>query len=386
MVAKNINPVGVMQVVDTLDTGGAERVAVNIANCLPRDRYTSYICSTRRDGGLVAALYSDVRRLSLKRQHRFDLAAGRQLVNYIKTNNIRILHAHGASLFLSAVVSTFVPGVRLIWHDHFGRCGTEERPIWLYKMASIRTSGVVAVNTLLAEWSRSRLSFPTDRVWYVPNFVSVSEAGETPALPGTPGNRIICVANFRPQKDHLTLLRALAIVVHQVPDAHLLLVGTTVEAEDLNAIQNEIASLGLRQNVTFLGQRTDVAAVLRGCDIGVLSSTSEGLPLSLLEYGVAGLATVATSVGQCSEVLDEGRAGLLVPPSSPAEMAAALVDMLSSAEKRATFGTRLRDRIANTYSAESTIRQICAAYDVVLGNNAPATSRIGAPSTAKIVQ
>jgi len=381
-----MNPIGVMQIVDTLDTGGAERVAVNIANYLPRDRYTPYLCTTRRDGELEGSLPSDVGRLRLKRRNRFDIAAGHRLVNFIKANDIRILHAHGASLFLSGIASVFVPGVRLIWHDHFGRCGTEERPAWLYRIASMRTNGVIAVNTLLADWSRSRLSFPAGRVWYVPNFVSAEQDGEAPGLPGTPGKRIVCVANFRPQKDHLTLIRAFALVVRQVADAHLLLVGPTVETPHLRAIRDEVASLGLAQNVIFLGQRTDVSAILRGCDMGVLSSTSEGLPLSLLEYGVAGLAAVATRVGQCSEVLDEGRAGLLVSHSSPVELAEAIVSVLSSREKRLALGKRLRERIERSYSAESTMQQICAAYDVVLGYAAPVASRISAPSAAKIAQ
>jgi glycosyltransferase involved in cell wall biosynthesis len=386
MSSQNLNPIGVMQVVDTLETGGAERVAVNIANYLPREQYTPYLCTTRRDGALEASLHSDVGRLRLNRRNRFDVAAGRRLVNFIKENNIRILHAHGASLFLSGIASAAAPGVRLIWHDHFGRCGTEERPAWLYKIALTRANGVIAVNTLLADWSRSRLSFPADRVWYVPNFVSNADEGGAPALPGAPGKRIVCVANFRPQKDHLTLIRAFAMVVRQVPYATLLLVGPTVETPQLRAIRDEVAFLGLAQNVTFLGQRTDVSAILRGCDIGVLSSTSEGLPLSLLEYGVSGLAAVATRVGQCSEVLDEGTAGLLVPSASPAELAEAIISLLLSPGKRLALGARLRERIQSSYSAKSTMLQICAAYDAVLGCQTPVVSCIGAPATAKTAQ
>jgi glycosyltransferase involved in cell wall biosynthesis len=387
-----MKPIGVMQIVDTLETGGAERVAVNIANYLPRDRYTPYLCTTRKEGPLEDVLRPDVGRLKLYRRHTFDIAAGRQLVSFIKTQDIQILHAHGASIFLAGIASAFAPGVRVIWHDHFGRCGTEERPAWLYRIAAMRTDGVIAVNNLLAEWSRSRLSFPADRVWYVPNFVSTScEDAPLPALPGTPGKRIVCVANFREQKDHITLIRAFALVIAQVSDAQLLLVGPTTDTQQLRAIREEVSSLELAQNVTFLGQRSDVSTILRGSDIGVLSSISEGLPLSLLEYGVAGLAAIATRVGQCSEVLDDGRAGLLVPPSSPAELAEAILAMLRSPEKRLTFGTLLRGRIASNYSAESTMRQICDAYDIILGNplSAPlaaVSQQIEASSAAKIVQ
>ena len=149
-------------------------------------------------------------------------------------------------------------------------------------------------------------------------------------LPGRVGARIVCVANFRAQKDHLTLLQALALVVQQVSEAHLLLVGASSDQDYFDLVRKEISRLGLNQNVSLLGERQDVSAILLGADIGVLSSVSEGLPLALLEYGMARLATVATAVGQCPEVLDEGRAGILVPPGAPNQLGEALLSLLES--------------------------------------------------------
>ncbi|MGP8253010.1 MAG: glycosyltransferase family 4 protein, partial [Terracidiphilus sp.] len=86
-----------------------------------------------------------------------------------------------------------------------------------------------------------------------------------------------------------------------------------------------IPALKLDRHVSYLGPQQRVAPILRGCDIGVLSSLSEGLPLSLLEYGAAGLASVATEVGQCGEVLDGGKTGILVPAGSPSRLSEALL-------------------------------------------------------------
>ena len=88
--------------------------------------------------------------------------------------------------------------------------------------------------------------------------------------------------------------------------------------------RKEISNLGLERNVSILGERHDVSGIPKACDIGVLSSTYEGLPMSLLEYGAAGLAAVATSVGQCVDVLDKGRAGILVPPQAVDSLSAAI--------------------------------------------------------------
>jgi glycosyltransferase involved in cell wall biosynthesis len=188
-------------------------------------------------------------------------------------------------------------------------------------------------------------------------------------LPGSPGNRIICVANLRPQKDHVTLLRAIAELRPQHPKVHLLVAGAPVDAAYAQMLRQEVASLGLENHVTFLGQAAGIPSLLRACDVGVLSSGSEGLPLSLLEYGWAGLPSVATSVGQCAEVLDNGMAGILVNPGSPGQLAAALKRFLDSPAQRSDYGRRFRAFVQKRYDPAAIVNQICGIYDQVLSAN-----------------
>jgi glycosyltransferase involved in cell wall biosynthesis len=205
-----------------------------------------------------------------------------------------------------------------------------------------------------------------DRVWYVPNFVAASPVTpDAPALPGVPGSRIACVANLRAQKNHLDLLRAFALTVRDIPDAHLLLIGGEVEPLYAQAVRQGIADLGLGAHVTLLGERRDVAAILRQCDVGVLSSVSEGFPLALVEYGLAGLATVTTDVGQCAEVVDGGRAGLLINPGDSVAFGALMSHLLATPQLRTSLGDRLRRRVLERYGAEAIVRQVCLVYDRV---------------------
>jgi glycosyltransferase involved in cell wall biosynthesis len=362
----NDDRVGVMQLVDTLDAGGAERVALNLANLVPRDRFRSFLCTTRRDGELAALIDGDVGRLSLGRRRRFDLAALRRLAAFIDSERIGIVHAHGTALFMAGAVSLLRPHLAVVWHDHYGRYGVVNRPVWVYRLLAARCAAVLSVTPELAEWARSELRVPADVVRYVPNFSREMPAGpDHPDLPGSAGTRIVCVANFRRQKDHLTLLRALKHLLPATPEAHLLLVGAAVEPICHEAVVREIRRLGLENCVSLLGLRRDVPEVLRGCDIGVLSSTSEGLPLALIEYGLAGLAVVATGVGQCPEVLRNGEAGLLASPSSPGLLAAALQELLRSPSRRAELASRLR-RVQMTYSAEATVGRVWDVYDKAL--------------------
>jgi len=229
--------------------------------------------------------------------------------------------------------------------------------------------GVVAVSKPLADWSQNQLHFRKDRIWCLPNFVDTTkQVAPHRELPGRRGSRIVCVANVRPVKDHLTLIRAMQRVVIPYPDAHLLLVGAHPDANYLSLVQREIQIQGLQSHVTLLGIRQDVTSILEGCDIGVLSSTSEGLPVSLLEYGATSMSVVATRVGQCGDVLDDGKAGLLVPASEASQLANAIISLLADESKRKSLGRAFFNRVQSRYSAEAVIGQLSEIYETVLGS------------------
>jgi glycosyltransferase involved in cell wall biosynthesis len=202
----------------------------------------------------------------------------------------------------------------------------------------------------------------------VPNFVIAPLTSSVPvALPGTVGKRIVCVANLRPEKDHLTLLDAMKGVVQSEPAASLLLVGNETDSAHVVKVKERIQQNSLNHNVFLLGCRNDVGNILYGCDIGVLSSASEGMPLALLEYGMAGLPVVSTRVGQCAYVLDEGRAGFLVEPGKPDELTTALLQFLTSKNLRRTVGTKFKDRVTQEYGERVAVSRICGIYESLLG-------------------
>jgi glycosyltransferase involved in cell wall biosynthesis len=160
----------------------------------------------------------------------------------------------------------------------------------------------------------------------------------------------------------------MALIKRQDPAAHLLLVGASPDPAYRALVEKEVARRDLVRNVSILGERHDVHAILQACDIGVLSSIAEGLPLALVEYGMAGLPTVATRVGQCAEVLDQGRAGIVVPPGKPAPLSEALLSLLRSPTKRVALGQRLRQRARQFYSADCVISKVCEVYERVLAS------------------
>lgn len=362
-----MRPIGVLQVIDSLAAGGAERVAVNIANELSRSGVDSHLCATRAGGPLEDELDPGVRFFTLGRRGRFDLGAIVRLRSYVRDHGIRILHAHSSSVFIAAAAKR--RSVGLLWHDHVGRHGIRERSSRLYRPALARCDGVVSVSLELRRWVTTQGKVPPEKTWLLHNFVS-ADPSETnvlsPDLAGVRGGRVVCVANLRPQKDHAMLLRAFERVVAEFPPAHLLLVGGIGDPTYERGLRAQVGSLSLVSHVTFLGARSDVASILRACDVGVLSSASEGFPLALVEYGRAGLPAIATDVGECAEVLDHGAAGIVIPPGRDDLLAGELLRLLRDPSCRQHLGDRLHRRVSSLYSADTVMAQLTKIYDTVL--------------------
>lgn len=362
-------PVAVMHLTDTLEIGGAERMAVSLANSLARDRFEPHLCTTRRSGPLSDMIAPHVKHFLLDRHWTFDIGALRQLVRYIRNHEIQILHAHGTAVFISAAASLFWPYPAVVWHVHYGRLATDRKAGWQYRAIKRRVTRTLAVSEALAEWAGKTLGIRAGSVMYVPNFSSASESGATPLeLPGTAGERLVCVANFLPEKDHLTLLQAMQRIVQVRPTAHLFLVGGGDGTQFGRAIRESIQRKKLGQNVSLLGHRRDVPDILRAVDIGVLSSSAEGLPLALIEYGEAGLPVVVTSVGQCADVVDNGRAGIVVEAGNPVQFADAVLRLIGSPAERIARGNALRKRVKAQFSVEGSIERIYKTYQEVLAS------------------
>ncbi len=359
----------VLHITDTLEVGGLESMVVNLVNHLPQDRCRALLCTTRQDGPLLEKLAPHVIRFPLRRRHRFDVQAIRSLVKFIRDHQIQILHAHGTSLFVAILASLSPPFPAVIWHVHSGRLATGTGTTWPYSLVSRRINGIIAVNQALAKWACQKLHVNRKRIWYIPNFLG-KDKGVRPKedmnLPGQDGLRIVCLANFRPLKDHTTLLQSMALVLRNVSQAHLLLIGSTRDSTYLEEIHQLVSKCRLENHVSFLGHRDDVMNILEGCDIGVLNSISEGFPMTLLEYGMAGLPTVATQVGQCPEVLDYGRAGILVQPGSPTQLAEALVELLQSPDRREALGKQLNTHVNEKFNQHHILERICLCYESIL--------------------
>lgn len=358
----------VLQLIDSLAIGGAERVAVNLTNSLNEQGIETWLCATREEGPLQVSLNNPEKYLFLGKKKTLDWKAVRKLSRFIRSNNIHIIHAHSSSYFLAVWVK-WLTRTTVIWHDHYGNSEqVDQREIFPLNTASLFFDAILCVNDKLAEWARLHLFKPRNGIYTLPNFPKL-QAVSPDQLPGKAqiGDKlvIICLANLRPQKDHLNLLQAV-VMIKGMPFVRTLnfevwLVGTDYK-DSYSAVIKEFISNHELTEVRLLGARTDVAGLLALSHIGVLSSESEGFPVALMEYGMAGLPTICSDVGQCREILDNGNCGILVPPKNAEALANGLTELITYPEQKSTLGAAFHKRVISTYSSHAVIQRLISVY------------------------
>lgn len=370
-----LRPIKVVQLIDNLNPGGAEMVAVNLANELStRPGYVSYLVSSRQGGLLEKRIRSGVQFFILNKKSSRDLQAFRRFRRFLVKENIDIVHAHSTSFYFPAILKPF-GRFKLVWHDHYGKAldyktGKRSYPV---KPFARFFDYCFAVNQQLVETDRRFFGIDANRISYLPNFSTSDkpipgEMVETPVLQGNKEDRLVCLANFRAQKDHLNLLNAVKIIRERRPERPfwVYLVGIGFEDDYQELVLRSIRNLGLSDQVSWLGKLQYPSLVLEQCRMGVLSSASEGLPLAVIEYGLAGLQVVCTRVGQVPEMLSHGENALLVPPKDAQALANALILLLEQPAEGQKMAENLTKLIENTYSAKAVVATICQSYQKLL--------------------
>lgn len=199
---------------------------------------------------------------------------------------------------------------------------------------------------------------------------------------------LLTVARFSKQKDHATLIRAMLGVVQEQPSVTLLLAG---QGEEKEAVEALVDTLGLRQNVQFLGQRNDVAALMAHADLFVLPSRFEGLPLAVLEAMSLGLPVVATRIGGTVEALGADHP-YLVESGDPLRLSEMLIAALNDPHRARAAGQAGRERFKAQFSAERMAGETATVYRRVLhhfhkkGSSSMEKTRIGFIGAGGIAQ
>jgi glycosyltransferase involved in cell wall biosynthesis len=348
--------------------GGAERLVAAIASALDRDRYRVTVCATRAAGGALAAQLDEagVEYFALGREHRYDLLPIRELLRFIRSERIDVLHTHKFPSNLLGAVTRPVSRVPvLIAHEHGWSHEGGVRSFAEGRVIGGAVDAYVAGTRNDAE-HLVEVGVEPSKVVVIPGAYIPRPAGASTAVraelglePDTPVVGTIGV--LRPEKAFDLLLEAFARLLTERPDARLVIAGDGECRADLEA---EAARLGVTDRTFFLGLRDDIGAVLGSFDVAALTSDRESTSLFALECLAHDVPLVSTRVGGPREFLADGEA-VLVPPRDPAALAAAFASLLDDPERARAMAAAAREKLAE-FEIDAVAARHAALYDRLL--------------------
>jgi glycosyltransferase involved in cell wall biosynthesis len=163
---------------------------------------------------------------------------------------------------------------------------------------------------------------------------------------------ILGVFRLSEEKRPLQFVEVCARIAEEVSDIRVLVAGVGPMHQDM---QDRIENLGLEKQMTLLGLREDISALLSCASLLLLTSSFEGMPNVVMEAQLLGLPVVATKVGGTPDCVKDGLTGLLLPVDDVNGIAKACIAVVGSPELRDAMGRAARERMTTLFSRDAMV-------------------------------
>jgi glycosyltransferase involved in cell wall biosynthesis len=359
-----------------LRVGGAELLAARLARRLRGDFDFLFVCLDEL-GSLADELRAEGFPVHLLgRRPGVDWRCSLRLAKLLRSEGVGLLHAHQYTPFFYGMTARLLyrrPPVLFTEHGRLHPDYPRPKRMLANRVLLERRDHVVGVGEAVRQALLHNEGLPPGRVGVLSNGIDLTAFSNHAAerldvrreLGVGPADFVLIqVARLDTLKDHATAVRTLERVVRQRPDARLVLVG---EGPERAALEELVRQRGLVEHVRFLGLRRDIPRLLAAADLCLLTSVSEGIPLTLIEAMAAGLPVVATSVGGVGEVVANGDTGLLAPAMSELCLSDAILRLAGDANLRRQMSQRGRARAAELFSEEQMLGSYRRLYCEMVG-------------------
>ena len=382
----------IAHVVESLEVGGAEVLVATLCHWQHERGHDVAVHCLSQGGPLAKQLEQE----GILVQVHAGLSNWRQvrsLSRAFRRSRRQVIHCHNVAATIYGAFAGSLASAEAIISTRHGSISPTGKRRWLSGLAGRICDFTVAVGeatrrVLISEWGAKPEKIVTIRNGAAPARLGAHSAIEV----GNTGFTAIMVARLKPPKDPATLLRAISLASRDVPDVRLWIVGDGVQAQELRQLASV---LGITDRVSFFGARDDVGTYLANADIFVLSSLSEGVPVSLLEAMAAGRPFIVTNVGGMPEIAEISGAGMVVEAGDAPAMAQALVQYAKDRGRLAQLSQLARqcyeqhfepDKWAGAYLDlyGRALRARAASRVPTALNDPPAAHRDGKPIAAKV--
>jgi glycosyltransferase involved in cell wall biosynthesis len=347
-------------------TGGLERFLVEFSRLHAATRFRPQLVALGEPGRSADEMRANGCDVTALDFEAGKLAVLRELSERLRDAQVPIVHTHNTEAHFYGTLAAKRAGVPVVINTQHGpSCGPTWKRRRQFRIANRWTQRIVAVSDDVAalcgeedprsEYKMMRIGCGID----VARFRE-RDAAQLPEVPSA-----ICIARLSSEEDVPTLLCAVAGVVREIPEFRLQIVGDGPERDTLEQLTEQLL---LGESVAFLGERTDVTALLARAGFFVSSPRAEHISLNLLEAAAVGLPIVTTSVGDHPQVVQDGKNGFLVPPQQPFALAEAIVRMCHNRDRWPTMGRHGRAWVQRHFD----VRRMIAAYETLYAQLLPA--------------
>jgi glycosyltransferase involved in cell wall biosynthesis len=352
----------IAQLVETLETGGLERVAVDLALSQKSAGHEPILYCLFAAGALEGeAKSAGVPVFEFHKKPGFSVETLFRLARQLRRDAPDVLHTHNPGVHHYGALAAWIARVPVVVNTRHGPATSfghvyQER---YFRAMMPLTDRVVFVCEDSRRYLVGQRGLSSRKSSVIANGIKLDPFLERPAAPGSASPRIRfgSVGRMVPVKAHSILIDAFAQVARKLPGAELRIVGGgPLEAE----LRERARKAGLNGRVRVEGTSDEIAGVLRDLDIFVLSSISEGLPLVILEAMAAGLPIVSTRIGGVPEVATEGAVSYLCTPGRADDLADAMYRAATSADL-AKMGNTARETAIATFG----LTQMWRGYEAI---------------------
>ncbi len=356
----------IAQVIGTFGGGGAERQAYNLAVGLGELGCDSVGVSLQEAGDFIHGAESSVRFISLAidKRSRFSVLCGLwRFRRFVRRFRPHVVHVQGTGCLPFVVHSLRWlrkrPHLCFTWQDSQNVL-QEAGPFRRRMVPALRKcDAIFGSSERVARTIADTVGLQRVGVFHG----GVAERPESvPSLPPV----VLWIGRLVPAKGPMDLIRCAAVLRREGHDFSVVLVGGGHAGSDYGQeVLDEIEREGLAQAVSLVGHVEEevLSALLRAASIGVQTSYTEGLSMALLEEMMAGLAIVATDVGDTREALNGGRCGLVVRPRDDGDLIAAMRSVILDKAARSALGRAARQRALSEYAVSAMCRRAIRVYE-----------------------